>query len=40
MFKMEIKYFWKNNHGLEREDRKHDTANTRTKKWECKPETY
>jgi hypothetical protein len=29
--KIEIKYFWKNNRGLEREDRKHDTDNTSTK---------
>lgn len=28
---MEIKYFWKNNQSLEREDRKHDRDNTRTK---------
>ena len=26
-----MKYFWKNNQGLGREDRKHDTDNTRTK---------
>jgi len=29
---MEIKYFWKNNHGLEREDRKHDTDNNSYKR--------